>query len=244
MDERSDDDLLAATRTEPEAFAVFYRRHVEALLAYFARRTRNAELAADLTAETFAAALDGAHRHRPDKGPAVAWLYGIARRQLAHAARKGAVEDRARRRLGMARLQLTDEALERVEALATADASARTDPRRARGTARRPARGRAGAGARGAGLRGDRQPAPARRSPSSASASRAASPACAHDWRAHDRFRRRPRGRAAQGGPAPRPAPPPARAARSRCARRSSSPPRSPRSSSSSAAARRSPSVR
>ena len=66
----------------------------------------------------------GAHRHRPDKGPAIAWLYGIARRQLAHAARKGAVEDRARRRLGMAPLTLTDEALERVEALATADASA------------------------------------------------------------------------------------------------------------------------
>jgi RNA polymerase sigma factor (sigma-70 family) len=124
MDERSDDDLLAATRTEPEAFAVFYRRHAKALLAYFARRTRDAELAADLTAETFAAALGGAHRHRPEKGPAVAWLYGIARRQLAHAARKGAVEDRARRRLGMAPLQLTDEALERVEALATADASA------------------------------------------------------------------------------------------------------------------------
>ncbi len=124
MDERSDDDLLAATRAEPEAFAVFYRRHVDALLAYFARRTRDAELAADLTAETFAAALDGAHRHRPDKGPAVAWLYGIARRQLSHAARRGAGEDRARRRLGMAPLQLTDEALERVEALATADASA------------------------------------------------------------------------------------------------------------------------
>ncbi len=124
MDERSDDELLAATRAEPEAFAVFYRRHVEPLLAYFARRTRDAELAADLTAETFAAALDGAHRHRPERGPAVAWLYGIARRQLAHAARRGAVEDRARRRLGMAPLTLTDEALERVEALAAADASA------------------------------------------------------------------------------------------------------------------------
>jgi RNA polymerase sigma-70 factor, ECF subfamily len=125
MDERSDDDLLAATRAEPEAFGVFYRRHVHGLLAYFARRTRDAELAADLTAETFAQALMGAHRHRPDRGPAVAWLYGIARRQLAYASRKGAVEDRARRRLGMAPLTLTDDALERVEALATADASAR-----------------------------------------------------------------------------------------------------------------------
>src|SRR3954469_3565637 len=125
MDGRSDDDLLAATRGEPEAFAVFYRRHVHGLLAYFARRTHDADLAADLTAETFAAALDGAHRHRPEKGPGAAWLYGIARRQLAHAARKGAVEDRARRRLGMAPLTLTDEALERVESLATAEASAR-----------------------------------------------------------------------------------------------------------------------
>src|ERR1700754_435877 len=125
MDDRSDDDLLAATRAEPEAFAAFYRRHVDGLLAYFARRTRDAELAADLTAETFAAALGGAHRHRPDRGPAIAWLYGIARRQLAHALRKGVVEDRARRRLGMSPLTLTDEALERGEAMATADVSAR-----------------------------------------------------------------------------------------------------------------------
>jgi RNA polymerase sigma-70 factor (ECF subfamily) len=124
MDERSDEDLLAASRAEPEAFAVLYRRHVTPLLAYFVRRTREAELAADLTAETFAAALDGAHRVRADKGPAVAWLYGIARRQLSHAQRRGAVEDRARRRLGMAPLTLTDETLERVEALAAADATA------------------------------------------------------------------------------------------------------------------------
>ena len=123
MDARSDDELLAATRAEPEAFAVFYRRHVGPLLAYFARRTRDAEVAADLTAETFAAALDGSHRHRPDMGPAAAWLYGIARRQLSHAAHKGAVEDRARRKLGMRPLALTDEAIERVEALATAEAT-------------------------------------------------------------------------------------------------------------------------
>ena len=123
MDARTDDDLLAATRSQPEAFAVFYRRHAAGVLAYFARRTRCAEIAADLTAETFAAALDGAHRHRPDRGPAVAWLYGIARRQLAHAAQKGAVEDRARTRLGMQPIPLTDEALDRVEALAAANAA-------------------------------------------------------------------------------------------------------------------------
>jgi RNA polymerase sigma factor (sigma-70 family) len=122
MDGRSDDDLLAATRGEPEAFAVFYRRHVHGLLAYFARRTQDADLAADLTAETFAAALDGAHRHRPEKGPGAAWLYGIAKRILVNAAQQGAVEDRARRRLGMNRVALTDHDLERVEALAAAEA--------------------------------------------------------------------------------------------------------------------------
>jgi RNA polymerase sigma-70 factor, ECF subfamily len=115
-DPRTDEELLAAVRREPEAFGVFYRRHVSGLLGYFVRRTRQAELAADLTAETFAAALDGLRRFDARRGPAVAWLYGIARRQLGTALRRGAVEDRARRRLGMAALDLTDAALERIQA--------------------------------------------------------------------------------------------------------------------------------
>jgi RNA polymerase sigma factor (sigma-70 family) len=123
-DQRSDEALLRACGAEPEAYAVFYRRHVAPLLAYFLRRTGDVELAADLTAETFAAALDGAGRFRPERGAAVAWLYGIARRQLASALRRGHVEDRARRRLGIARVELTDHALERVEALAAVDATA------------------------------------------------------------------------------------------------------------------------
>ena len=113
-----DDAILAGLDDAPDAFAVFYRRHVAALLGYFLRRTHDPELAADLCAETFAAALDGAHRFDPARGSAVAWLYGIARRLLAHAQRRGVVEDRARRRLGMAPLDLSDAALERVEALA------------------------------------------------------------------------------------------------------------------------------
>ncbi len=113
-----DEAILAALDTAPEAFAVFYRRHVAGLLGYFLRRTHDPELAADLCAETFAAALDGAHRFDPARGPAVAWLYGIARRLLAHAQRRGVVEDRARRRLGMAPLDLTDAAIERIETLA------------------------------------------------------------------------------------------------------------------------------
>jgi len=106
---------------DPDAFTAFYREHAPALLGWLVRRTRDPETAADLCAETFAAALAGARRYDPERGPAVAWLYGIAHNQLAAAARRGAVEDRARRRLGMAPIELSDVAIERIEALAAAE---------------------------------------------------------------------------------------------------------------------------
>ena len=126
-DPRSDEALLARCASEPEAFAVFYRRHARPLAAYFARRTRDPERAADLTAEAFAAALDGAARFDPQRGPAVAWLYGIGRNLLSAAERRGRVEDRARRRLGMEPIVLDDAALAEVEGLASLDLAAVLD---------------------------------------------------------------------------------------------------------------------
>ena len=117
----TDEELLRS----PEGFAAFYRRHAQPLTAFFLRRTGDAELAADLVAETFAAALAGAGRYDPARGAAIAWLYGIARNQLLHAQRRGRADDRMRRRLGMERLELTDRAIERVEAVAAADGTAR-----------------------------------------------------------------------------------------------------------------------
>jgi DNA-directed RNA polymerase specialized sigma24 family protein len=67
-----DDALLAATRRDPEAFGAFYRRHERAVFAYFRCRVRESDLAADLTAETFAAALLASRRYRADGRPAVA----------------------------------------------------------------------------------------------------------------------------------------------------------------------------
>jgi RNA polymerase sigma factor (sigma-70 family) len=110
-----DDELLASR--EPGSFAVFYRRHVEDLVAFFMRRTRNAELAADLTAETFAAALVARARFDPGRGSASAWLFGIALHKLARVERRAAAERRARRRLGMERIELTDADIERIDAL-------------------------------------------------------------------------------------------------------------------------------
>jgi len=112
----SDDELL--TGGGANGFSIFYRRHVDAVLRYHARSTGNAEAAADLTAETFAAALESKHRFKPGGPPARAWLFGIAVKKLADYRRKGFAEDRARRRLGMERVDLTDDDLRRIEALA------------------------------------------------------------------------------------------------------------------------------
>ena len=90
----SDEELLASL--EPSSFAVFYRRHVEDLVAFFMRRTRNAELAADLTAETFAAALVARARFDPVRGNGSAWLYGIALHKLARVERRAACTPAAR----------------------------------------------------------------------------------------------------------------------------------------------------
>lgn len=117
-DDAPDEQLLARTRGDPSAFGVFYRRHEDRVLGYFLARVGDPEVAADLTAETFAAALVSAHRFRPrKKKPASAWLFGIARNNLAMSRRSGRVEARARRRLGMAPVVLTDEAIERITEL-------------------------------------------------------------------------------------------------------------------------------
>ena len=118
MGSLSDSDELLLAGHDAASFESFYLRHVDGLLGYFARRTRDAELAADLTAETFAAALTARRRFRPEKGSAGAWLYGIALKKLADTQRRGYVERRARRRLGMERLELTDADIARIDALA------------------------------------------------------------------------------------------------------------------------------
>jgi RNA polymerase sigma-70 factor (ECF subfamily) len=114
---RSDADLLWSTAVDPDAFGAFYDRYEEPLLAFFVRATGRGELAVDLAAETFAAAFESVGGFRPALGSAKGWLFGIARHLLADAWRRGAVEDSARRRLGMQPLALEDEAIEAIERL-------------------------------------------------------------------------------------------------------------------------------
>lgn len=124
-DERADEALLVASRRDAEAFGLFYGRRVDAVLAFFLRRTGDRELAADLTAETFAAALSAVPRYNPQRSSALAWLFTIAHHKMADSIRRGQVEDRARRRLGLEPLVFSDEDIERVEQrAAAADGSA------------------------------------------------------------------------------------------------------------------------
>lgn len=114
MEELDDADLLARVRTRPEAFGAFYRRYERSVMGYFMRRTADPEVAADLTAETFAAALVSIRRYRPEADTAAPWLFGIARHTLLRSLDRRQVEDRARRRLGWEPLTLDDDLLERV----------------------------------------------------------------------------------------------------------------------------------
>ncbi len=114
-----DAELLVLTASDPEAFGVFYERFEAQILGFFWRATGRADIAADLTAEVFAAALESAAAFRAESGSARGWLFGIARHELADTWRRGRVEDQARRRMQVAPQMLTDEALERVEEVAS-----------------------------------------------------------------------------------------------------------------------------
>jgi RNA polymerase sigma factor (sigma-70 family) len=120
----TDRQLLERARAgEAECFGEFYRRRRGAVLAYLRPRVANAELAADLMCEAFAAALIAVHR--PDRElprEPVAWLVAIARNELLDAWRRGRVADRARRRLALEPLSLGEEDL-----IAVDDAAADAD---------------------------------------------------------------------------------------------------------------------
>jgi RNA polymerase sigma factor (sigma-70 family) len=120
--EISDSDLLAATRTDMAAFASFYDRYEASVVGYFMRSTADPELAADLTAEVFAAALAAASRYRPVAPTAAGWLFTIAHNALMTSLRRGRVQSKARRRVGIREtIAFTSDELERVEASADRD---------------------------------------------------------------------------------------------------------------------------
>jgi DNA-directed RNA polymerase specialized sigma24 family protein len=109
--------LAVAARRHPEAYAAFYRHFERPVLAFFHRATGRADLAADLTAETFACALESIGAYDPERGRPDQWLFGIARNVLGKSRRRGRVDAAARQRLGLPPLVLDDAALAAIEGL-------------------------------------------------------------------------------------------------------------------------------
>lgn len=116
----SDYELLGAPDGVSERYGVFYDRHFETVLAYFAKRTDDVATAADLTAETFSTAYLQRDRFEPELGTAEAWLLGIGRNLLRHYFRRQAVEARGRQRLGLPILEIDEISTARIERMADA----------------------------------------------------------------------------------------------------------------------------
>ena len=115
-DTTSTDEALLLSGA-PEDFGCFYDRYVRSLLAYFQRRTRDPEVAADLTAETFAAALAARGRFQARAVPASVWLFAIAHHKLTDYFRRGSAEDRMHRKLGVERVPVGAEDADMIRML-------------------------------------------------------------------------------------------------------------------------------
>ena len=102
MNVQTDAELLAAARTDAGAFRELYDRYAEAIHRFHLGRTRQREVALDLTAETFAQAWLSRGRFRDlAGGSARPWLYAIARHVLVASVRRKELERTARDRLGV-----------------------------------------------------------------------------------------------------------------------------------------------
>ena len=74
----TDIELLARLGTDAAALELFFRRHVDTVTRFVARRCREPEDVADAVAQTFLEVVLSAERFDPRKGVPVAWLLGIA----------------------------------------------------------------------------------------------------------------------------------------------------------------------
>jgi RNA polymerase sigma factor (sigma-70 family) len=105
---------LSRIASDPDAFEVFYRKHVGLVTRFVARRVADPQEVADLTSEVFLAVISSAHSYRPHQGQQLAWLYGIARNVIAGQRRRAAHQMRAAGRMAGRRL-LDDDDIARLE---------------------------------------------------------------------------------------------------------------------------------
>ncbi len=75
--------VIDTARHDPAAFAPLYDRYSTPIYRYCYRQVRDADAAADLTAQVFIGALEKLHRYRPKPGATFrSWLFAIARNAI------------------------------------------------------------------------------------------------------------------------------------------------------------------
>jgi RNA polymerase sigma-70 factor (ECF subfamily) len=85
--------MIEAAQRDRAAFAPLYERYVDQIFAYAHTLTRNRELAEDVTAATFAKAIEELPRFEWRGVPYSAWLYRVAANLVARQARRPAWVD-------------------------------------------------------------------------------------------------------------------------------------------------------
>jgi RNA polymerase sigma factor (sigma-70 family) len=79
----SDARVMAASESDPRAFALIFERHYDAVFSYIGRRV-GAAVADELASETFVAAFQSRQRYDTARPIARPWLLGIATNLLRH----------------------------------------------------------------------------------------------------------------------------------------------------------------
>jgi RNA polymerase sigma factor (sigma-70 family) len=98
----TDAQALEALRRDPEAICALYDRYVVQLVRFLQRVGATQEVAWDVAQETFARLLARGYRGRLEPGASAwPWLAVTSRNLLRDGQRRGRVDERARRRIGV-----------------------------------------------------------------------------------------------------------------------------------------------
>jgi RNA polymerase sigma factor (sigma-70 family) len=118
----SDAELLARV-PEPDAVEAFYRRHVDAVFKFVARRSARSHDVADVVSATFVEVIRSARRFDERRGTSRAWVLGIARNCLSDDLRARGRREELVAKLGKAP-QLTDDESDTVDRMIDAASAA------------------------------------------------------------------------------------------------------------------------
>ncbi len=120
-DRARETELLAGAHHHPENFDELFRRTWPYLVRRLTHQTFDAEIAADIAAETFARAVVSCKRFDPSRGSARTWLWTMALNLMRDWFRHGTVQDRYRRKLRVEVVAPVDVLAEVVDRASTSE---------------------------------------------------------------------------------------------------------------------------